>query len=59
MRAQINAGKVGDSEKMSLLQRLMKYQYAPQQPMPDHDIISEHIGHMYALSVMVFLSSSC
>ncbi|KJA17738.1 hypothetical protein HYPSUDRAFT_57557 [Hypholoma sublateritium FD-334 SS-4] len=48
MRAQINAGKVGDSEKMSLLQRLMKYQYAPLQPMPDHDIISEHIGHMMA-----------
>ena len=59
MRAQINAGKVGDSEKVSLLQRLMKYHYAPQQPMPDHDIISEHIGHMYAFSVMVSQNSSC
>jgi hypothetical protein len=47
MRAQINAGKCGDSEKLSLLQRLMKYQYSVTQPMPDHDIISESIGHMY------------
>ncbi|KAF8178037.1 cytochrome P450 [Pholiota molesta] len=48
MRAQINAGKCGDSEKLSLLQRLMKYQYSVTQPMPDHDIISESIGHMMA-----------
>ncbi|KAF5321063.1 hypothetical protein D9619_000139 [Psilocybe cf. subviscida] len=48
MRAQINAGKFGDSEKVFILQRLMKYQYSPTQPMPDHDIISECIGHMMA-----------
>ncbi|KAF8967495.1 cytochrome P450 [Flammula alnicola] len=48
MRAQMNAGKIGDSEKVSLLQRLMKYQYSPTQQMPDHDIISECIGHMMA-----------
>lgn len=47
MRAQINAGKCGDSEKLSLLQRLMKYRYSLTQPMPDHDIISESIGHLY------------
>ncbi|KDR84434.1 hypothetical protein GALMADRAFT_713040 [Galerina marginata CBS 339.88] len=48
MRAQMNAGKFGDSEKLSMLQRLLQYQYTPTQQMPDHDIISECIGHLMA-----------
>ncbi|KIM38750.1 hypothetical protein M413DRAFT_75635 [Hebeloma cylindrosporum] len=48
MRGQMNAGKFGDSEKVSMLQRLMNYRYAPSEQMPDHDIISECIGHMMA-----------
>jgi len=46
MRAQMNAGKIGDSEKLSMLQRLLKYRYSVDEPMPDHDIISENIGHL-------------
>ncbi|KAJ3506033.1 hypothetical protein NLJ89_g7099 [Agrocybe chaxingu] len=48
MRAQMNAGKFGDSEKLSMLQRLLKYRYSPAEQMPDHDIISECIGHLMA-----------
>ncbi|KAF9035857.1 cytochrome P450 [Panaeolus papilionaceus] len=48
MRGQMNAGKIGDSEKQSMLQRLLQYRYSPAQLMPDHDIISECIGHMMA-----------
>lgn len=47
MRAQMNACKVGDSEKMPMLQRLLQYRYASNELMPDHDIISETMGHMY------------
>jgi hypothetical protein len=49
----MNAGKFGDSEKPSMLQRLMNYRYSPSEQMPDHDIISECIGHMYVLSNFV------
>ncbi|KAH9482159.1 Cytochrome P450 monooxygenase cypX [Psilocybe cubensis] len=48
MRGQLNAGKLGDSEKTSMLQRLLQYKYTPNQQMPDHDIISECIGHFMA-----------
>ena len=46
MRAQMNAGKIGESEKVPMLQRLLKHQYSTTQPMPDHDIISECMGHL-------------
>lgn len=45
MRAQINAGKIGDSEKPMLV-RLLQYKYSSDQSMPDLDIISEAMGHM-------------
>ncbi|KAF8727752.1 hypothetical protein AX14_007059 [Amanita brunnescens Koide BX004] len=48
MRAQINSGKIGDCEKVPLLQRLLQYRYSSDQPMPDHDIISECMGHLIA-----------
>ncbi|KAF8165928.1 cytochrome P450 [Crassisporium funariophilum] len=48
MRAQVNAGKIGESEKVAMLQRLLNFCYTPAQPMPDHDIISECIGHLMA-----------
>ncbi|KAF8801579.1 cytochrome P450 [Phlegmacium glaucopus] len=48
MRAQMTAGKVGETEKLSMLERLLQYQYSPLQSMPDHDIISECIGHLMA-----------
>ena len=47
MRAQMNAGKAGETEKVSMLERLLQYQYSPSQSMPDHDIISECIGHLW------------
>jgi hypothetical protein len=48
MRAELNAGKLGESEKIPLLRRLLQYKYSSEQAMPDHDIISEMMGHMYA-----------
>ncbi|KII94544.1 hypothetical protein PLICRDRAFT_47583 [Plicaturopsis crispa FD-325 SS-3] len=48
MRAQMNAGKACDEEKIPLLQRLLQFKYSPSTPMPDHHIISENMGHMIA-----------
>ncbi|KIL58950.1 hypothetical protein M378DRAFT_169922 [Amanita muscaria Koide BX008] len=48
MRSQMNAGKLGDSDKIPLLQRLLQYQYSADKPMPDHDTISECMGHLIA-----------
>lgn len=50
MRAQLNAGNLGESEKIPLLRRLIQHKYSPEKAMPDHDIISEMMGHMYALT---------
>ncbi|KAH7921089.1 cytochrome P450 [Leucogyrophana mollusca] len=48
-RAQMNSGKLGESEKVPMLQRLLEHKYtSTDQPMPDHDIISEMMGHMIA-----------
>ena len=50
MRGQMIAGKIGESEKVPMLQRLLSYRYSTTNDlMPDHDIISESMGHMYAL----------
>jgi hypothetical protein len=49
MRAELNAGKLGESEKIPLLRRLLQHKYSSEQAMPDHDIISEMMGHMYVL----------
>ncbi|KAF8432982.1 cytochrome P450 [Boletus edulis BED1] len=48
MRAKEGMGATLDSERITLLQRLLEYKYSPQQQMPDHDIISEMMGHMIA-----------
>lgn len=48
MRAELNAGKLGESEKIPLLRRLLQHKYSSELAMPDHDIISEMMGHMYA-----------
>ena len=43
----MNAGKLHDSEKVPMLQRLLKYRYSSTgELMPDNDIISEAMGHM-------------
>ena len=48
MRAQINAGKLDELDKVPLLQRLIQYRYPTSgELMPDRDIISEAMGHMY------------
>jgi hypothetical protein len=47
MRAQLNAGYLGEPEKIPMLRRLLQYKYSPGKAMPDHDIISELMGHMY------------
>ncbi|KIJ69700.1 hypothetical protein HYDPIDRAFT_77913 [Hydnomerulius pinastri MD-312] len=48
MRAQVNLGKFSESEKVPMLQRLLQHKYSSNQQMPDHDIISEMMGHMIA-----------
>ncbi|KAH7887261.1 cytochrome P450 [Phlebopus sp. FC_14] len=48
MRAKVNTGKLDEFEKVPLLQRLLHHKYSPDQQMPDHDIISEMMGHMIA-----------
>ncbi|EIW76509.1 cytochrome P450 [Coniophora puteana RWD-64-598 SS2] len=49
MRAQVNAEKLHEVEKVPLLQRLLGYKYtSTNENMPDHDIISELMGHMIA-----------
>jgi hypothetical protein len=47
MRAKEGMGGTSDSERITLLQRLLEYKYSPEQQMPDHDIISEMMGHMF------------
>jgi len=55
MCVQINAGKLGESKKVPMLQRLPQYRYTSStQLMPDHGIISESMGHMYASGSSVF-----
>jgi hypothetical protein len=54
MRAQMNAGKIGDSEKPMLF-RLLQHKYSPTENMPDADVISEAMGHMYAFSFRFFV----
>jgi hypothetical protein len=47
MRAQMNAGKLVEVEKVPMLHWLLQYQYpSTKSMMPDHDIISEATGHM-------------
>ncbi|KAF6751527.1 cytochrome P450 [Ephemerocybe angulata] len=47
-RAQMNAGKVEEAEKPTLLQRLLHHRYSAKQPVPDCHIISECMGHLVA-----------
>lgn len=51
-RAKEGMGGTSDSERITLLQRLLEYKYSPQQQMPDHDIISEMMGHMFVPLLM-------
>jgi len=47
MRAQMDSGKVNESEKVPMLHRLLQYRYSSTNSMmPDHDIISEAMGHL-------------
>lgn len=51
MRAEMPSGKPEESEKVPMLHRLMKYRYASTgELMPDNDVISESMGHMYVYS---------
>ncbi|KAF9237757.1 cytochrome P450 [Melanogaster broomeanus] len=39
--------RLGDCEKIPLLQRLLQHKYSASQQIPDHDIVSEVMGHMF------------
>jgi hypothetical protein len=61
MRAQMNAGKVGvgESEKVPMLQRLLQFRYSSpfaNEPMPDKDIISEMMGHLFVYLAFIRIS---
>lgn len=58
MRAQMNAGKIGESEKVPMLQRLLMHRYSSSDLMPDHDIISECMGHMYVPLLLIMYIST-
>ncbi|TFK24714.1 cytochrome P450 11B1 [Coprinopsis marcescibilis] len=47
-RAQINSGLLGESERPTLIQRLLQYRYSAKHPVPDCNIISECMGHLIA-----------
>ncbi|KIM73902.1 hypothetical protein PILCRDRAFT_717573 [Piloderma croceum F 1598] len=58
MRAHMNAGKIGDTEKPMLV-RLLQYKYPfSTEYMPDLDVISEAMGHMIAASDTTSISLS-
>lgn len=44
----MNAGKISESEK-PLLSRMLQAKYTSGESMPDRDIISEVMAHMFAL----------
>ena len=46
MRAQMNGDNNGEREKRPMLQRLMEHRYSASEMMPEHDIISEAMGHL-------------
>ena len=48
MHGQIKAGKVGNSGR-PIPARLLKFSYGAEETMPDLDIISETMGHMFVL----------
>jgi len=49
MRAKMSAGKNEETEKVPLLYRLLRYRYPTDSMMPDLDIISETMGHMFVV----------
>lgn len=61
MRAKEGMGGTSDSERITLLQRLLEYKYSSHQQMPDHDIISEMMGHMFVplLSYILIEGPEC
>ncbi|KAG5637814.1 hypothetical protein H0H81_003146 [Sphagnurus paluster] len=52
MRAQMNAGKMSELDKVPMLHRLLRYRYSTNELMPDHDIISECMGHIRRADIM-------
>ena len=48
MHGQIKAGRVGDSGR-PIPARLLKFSYGAEGTMPNLDIISKTIGHMFVL----------
>jgi len=49
----MNAGKLDEAEKVPMLHRLLQYRYSStNQLMPDNDIISECMGHLYVASLL-------
>lgn len=45
MHSQMRSGKFADPEKQSMLQRMIQYRNASNEPMPDLHIVSEGMGH--------------
>ena len=56
MRSQMKAGKIDNSEKWMVI-RLLQYKYSPSTNMPDANIISETVGHMFDEILFQFMFS--
>ena len=57
MRSKKGMEGTSEAERVTLLQRLLEYKYSPSQQMPDHDIISEMMGHMFVPPLADFRTS--
>lgn len=50
----MNAEKMFESEKTTMLQRLVQHRVgASDELMSDQDVISEHMGHLSVLSLLI------
>lgn len=45
----MDSGKLNETEKVPLIHRLLNHRYAASVPMPEKDVISEAMGHMFVL----------
>lgn len=52
----MTAGKLEPSDQVTLAQRLLQHRMSSGELMSNHDIVSEHMGHMY---VCCSPSTSC
>jgi len=53
MRARRKDGELDECDKVPMLYRMLQYKYSKDEPMPDADILSEAMAHMYGTSCAI------